>query len=108
MTRRLLWLGLVGLVAVMLGGSAAATLSSGGDTELHSVSCVAVGDCVAGGYYADDFDIAHAFVAGETGGSWGNAVDVPIANLNGASDAEVASVSCAAVGDCAAGGTSTD
>ena len=48
-------------------------------------------------------------MVGETNGSWGDAVEVPgTATLNSGGPAEVASISCAAAGDCAAGGYYTD
>ena len=113
-------LGLVGVFAVS-GGSAAtpaavawggaikvpgtATLNSGGNAIAFSVSCAAAGDCAAGGHYADGSGDEQAYVADETGGSWGTAVEVPgTATLNTGGSALVESVSCAAPGDCAVGG----
>src|SRR5579862_497822 len=124
MKRRLLLLGLAGLVVVLVmvsGGSAAsppaavwgkaievpgsAALNSGGNAEAESVSCAAAGDCAAGGYYKDGSAHYQAFVVNETHGRWGTAVEVPgSATLNSGGDARVESVSCVAAGDCAAGG----
>jgi hypothetical protein len=72
---------------------------------IQSVSCPAVGDCSAGGYYTDASGGQQAFVVGETGGTWGTAQRVPgTATLNAGGYAGVQSVSCPAVGDCTAGG----
>ena len=89
--------------AVEVPGTAA--LNSGGDASVYSVSCGAAGDCAAGGSYRDGSGHYQAFVVSETNGVWGNAVEVPgTAALNSGGNAEVYSVSCAAAGDCAAGG----
>src|SRR5215469_15379801 len=87
--------GVPGIVA--LRGSAAG---------VESVSCASAGDCGAGGYYRDSSGHLQAFVVSEVNGRWGDAVEVPgTAALNKSGWAQVASVSCAAAGDCAAGGT---
>ena len=86
-------------------GSAA--LNSGGYAAVNSVSCASAGNCVAAGFvYSSQ---AQAFVAGETGGSWGTAQEVAgsatfSAGNPGLNNAGVNSVSCASVGNCAAGG----
>ena len=92
------------------------TLSGGGGSRVLSVSCAAAGDCAAGGYYSYytgsgrlaaglRFYHRQAFVVTERDGSWGNAIEVPgTADLNSGWHAEVNSISCAAPGDCAAGG----
>ncbi len=86
-----------------------ATLNSGGDAGVGSVSCATAGECTAGGYYADGSDHFQAFVASETNGVWGNAIEVPgTATLNSGGNAYVSSVSCAAAGDCTAGGSYLD
>jgi uncharacterized repeat protein (TIGR02543 family) len=93
--------------AIEVPGTAA--LNSGGEAILYSVSCAAVGECAAGGSYKDASGNRQAFVASETNGVWGNAIEVPgTAALNGGGDADVISVSCAAVGECVAGGSYTD
>ena len=89
--------------AVEVPGTAA--LNSGGNASLNSVSCGAAGECAAGGAYKDGSSKYQAFVVSETNGVWGDAVEVPgTAALNGAGDATLRSLSCAAQGDCAAGG----
>jgi hypothetical protein len=121
MRRRLLLLGLLGaLLAVSVSSAATqtaanwgkalkvpgtATLNSGGNAWVASVSCGAVGECAAGGRYRDGSGHDEAFVVKETNGSWGNAVEVPgTAALNSSGSARVNSVSCGGVGECAAGG----
>jgi cytochrome c551/c552 len=82
-----------------------ATLNSGGYADVTSVSCGAVGACAAVGRYRDGSGHDQAFVAGETNGSWGDAIEVPgTAALNSTGDAVVNSVSCRAAGACTAGG----
>jgi hypothetical protein len=81
-------------------------LSAGGFAETESVSCAAPGDCSAGGTYTDGLGVGQAFVVTQTNGTWGEAEEVPgTAALNkGGHDAQVFAVSCAAPGDCSAGG----
>src|SRR5258708_23572881 len=86
-----------------------ATLNTGGDAYVYSVSCASAGNCAAGGYYLDGSDNFQAFVVDETNGSWGNAIEVPgTATLNSGGSAFVLSVSCATAGNCTAGGDYTD
>jgi hypothetical protein len=85
-------------------GTAALDRGSPG-AEVLSVSCAAAGDCGAGGFYTDASGQQQAFVVTESGGTWHTAREVPgTATLNAGGDAEIASVSCAATGDCSAGG----
>jgi hypothetical protein len=91
--------------AIEVPGSA--RLNVGGDAQIESVSCIRVGDCSAGGYYAGrgSGSVQQAFVVTEHRGRWGRAIEVPgSARLNVGGDAEVDTVSCAAPGDCSAGG----
>lgn len=84
-----------------------ASLNAGGNAGVVSVSCPGAGTCTAGGYYSDGLGGSglQAFVADETGGAWGNAIEVPgTAALNVVGDASVISVSCPSAGNCAAGG----
>jgi hypothetical protein len=85
--------------ALEVSGSAA--FNAGGDAEVRSVSCGAPGDCVAGGSYRVG---SQAFVVSERNGRWGKALEVPGLGALNASQATVFSVSCSALGDCAAGG----
>ena len=84
-----------------------ATLNSGAYAVVNSASCASAGNCTAGGFvYSSQ---AQAFVANEDGGSWGTAQEVPdpaaFGEGNpGLNNAGVNSVSCASVGNCAAGG----
>jgi hypothetical protein len=88
-----------------------ASLNVSGAADLESVSCAKPGDCSAGGQYGvpGDQGDSEAFVVTETNGVWGTAIEVPgSARLNGGRQAGVSSVSCAAPGDCSAGGQYTD
>jgi hypothetical protein len=85
----------------------AAALNTGGDAQINSVSCAAPGNCSAGGFYADLNGGIHAFVVNETNGTWGTATQVA-ANLSPRGGSAVNSVSCAAAGNCSAGGRYTD
>jgi hypothetical protein len=85
-------------------------LNTGQGASVLSVSCAAAGNCAAGGdYTADTGDNSHGFVADERNGVWGTAIEVPgLAALNTGQRAGVFSVSCGAVGSCAAVGDYTD
>jgi hypothetical protein len=88
-----------------------ATLNTGGNAKINSVSCAAPSDCTAGGYYTDvSSGHQQALVVTESGGTWGNAEEVPgSATLNvGGPGSVILSVSCAAPGDCSAGGYYSD
>ena len=87
-----------------------AALNTAGRARVNSVSCAAPGNCSAGGYYGDAFDHQQAFVVDETNGTWGTALEVPgtAALDKGNPGAAIASVSCAAPGDCSAGGVYSD
>jgi hypothetical protein len=86
-----------------------ATLNAGGDASIGSVSCASAGNCVAAGSYAVTAGHSQAFVASETDGTWGTAIEVPgTATLNAGTNAKASSVSCAKAGNCAAGGFYTD
>ena len=116
-------LGLVGVLGAFSGNSAeatltwgraitvpgTATLNRGGEAGVGPVSCATAGNCVAGGTYNDGHGHDQAFVVDQTNGSWSNAIEVPgTATLNSGGYAEVNSVSCAAAGDCTAGGVYID
>lgn len=89
--------------------SAAHELSGVPYPLVTSVSCTSPGNCSAGGTYQASVTpygaTTQAFVATETKGAWGPAVPVPgSVALNVGDDATVTSISCAAPGDCSAGG----
>src|SRR5579871_6905926 len=93
--------------AIKVPGTAALDPSS--DASVESVSCASAGHCAAGGSYVDGAFHRQAFVVGEKKGLWGKAVEVPgTAALNLGGSAEVASLSCATTGNCAAGGSYED
>jgi hypothetical protein len=84
-------------------------LNSGGQAGVSSVSCPAVGDCVAGGYYRISGGDFRWFVVNEDKGVWAKAITVPgLASLNSGVSDESLSVSCASAGNCAAGGSYRD
>jgi len=84
-------------------------LNAGGGATLNVVSCASAGQCAAGGYYEDGSFNDQAFLVSEKNGVWGTAVEVPgTAVLNSGNDASLRSVSCAAAGECAAGGYYAD
>lgn len=84
-------------------------LNSGGDAQVLSVSCPTPASCAVAGLYAGSGSLLSGFVVTETRGRWGHAEPVPgLAALNRGKKASVASVSCAAAGDCAAGGSYLD
>ena len=81
-----------------------ALLNRNGLAAVSSVSCAAAGDCSAGGDYNNAAG-NQAFVVTQTNGTWGTAEEVlGTAALNTGGDAQVTSVSCAAAGQCSAGG----
>jgi hypothetical protein len=89
--------------AQVIGGSG--TIQAWIATEAHTVSCGSPGNCVAGGFSVDPGGVQRAFAVAETHGAWGKAIELPgTAARNAGGVADVASVSCAAPGDCAAGG----
>jgi hypothetical protein len=89
--------------AAEVPGTAALNQGNPG-AAIGSLSCSSVGNCSAGGYYADASGRQQAFVVSETGGTWGTAAEVPgTAALNAGGHAATSSVSCAA-GGCSAGG----
>jgi hypothetical protein len=74
---------------------------------LSSVSCTAVGQCVAVGHYTDKATVEVAMAAAESKGKWGRAVEVGLPRgSTGSPEAEMTSISCVhAV--CEASGTYT-
>ena len=88
-----------------------AALNTGRDAvaAVNSMSCPSAGNCAAGGDYTGRRG-GQGFVAVERHGRWRRAIPVPgLAALNQAGDApDVSSVSCAAAGSCAAGGSYAD
>jgi hypothetical protein len=79
-----------------------AALNLGGSAEATSISCPSAGNCAAGGSYMDGSFHTQAFVVDETGGTWGNAQEVPgTAALNVGDFASATAVSCPSAGNCA-------
>ena len=93
------------------GNAQALTIANYVHASLTTVSCASAGNCAAGGFYTDSSNQGQAFVAAQTNGVWGSAVEVPgTAALNVSSQGigGVNSVSCASVGKCAIGGYYND
>lgn len=83
-----------------------AALNAGNQAYVYALSCASDGNCAAGGSYQDADGLRHAYVASETAGTWGAAIELPgIAALEAGGNSTVESVSCGAPGDCAAVGT---
>ena len=88
-----------------------AGLNKGGNAQVSTVSCASPGNCSAGGYYtsghlAGGAATTAAFVVSQVHGRWGTAQAVPgLAALNTGQQAGISSVSCAAPGQCSAGGS---
>lgn len=95
--------------AAAVPGLASTGGARGPDAGVSSVSCALAGSCVAGGFYRDRHGHLQGFTVVERGGRWGKAAGVPgLPALNADGSAEVNSVSCAAAGNCAAGGDYRD
>ena len=82
-----------------------ATLTKVG-ADFTSLSCSGVGNCAAGGaYFGPHGGSTQAFVASQTNGTWGRALEVPgTAAVNTSGGAITQSVSCPSSGDCVAAG----
>jgi hypothetical protein len=86
-----------------------ATLNTGGFAVVNSISCAAAGNCSAAGGYETSRAHQQAFVVSQVHGTWTKAKEVPgTATLNAGGNAAVNEVSCAAAGNCSAGGYYTD
>jgi hypothetical protein len=84
-------------------------LNTGAAAMINQVSCPSPGDCVAAGQYSTAANHQQGFVVSERNGVWGKAIEVPgLGSLNAGGQASVDSLSCAAPGDCSAGGQYTD
>lgn len=83
---------------------------TGGFAGLASLSCGAPGWCAAGGHYTDKSDDLQGFVVTESGGTWGNAEEIPgTAALNkGPNSLGIYSVSCPSARGCTAVGEYED
>jgi hypothetical protein len=80
-------------------------LNTGGLAVAGQIVCSSVGRCAIGGGYTLVGGALEAFVGDETGGVWGNAIEVPgSVTLNTGQNAGVDSVACASDGSCEAVG----
>jgi hypothetical protein len=80
-------------------------LSTAHQAYVTSMSCPSAGNCGATGYYwlTNPVDVI-PFVANETGGTWGPAQAIPGTYSTARPDGYAYAISCAAPGDCTAGG----
>jgi hypothetical protein len=79
--------------------------NAAGESTMYSLSCASAGNCTASGTYEDSSGHDQAFVVSERDWNWGDSKEVPgTATLNAGGFAQTYSVSCASVGNCAAGG----
>ena len=83
-----------------------ATLNTGQNAGINSVSCASAGNCSAGGSYASgDSSDTHPFLVNQTNGRWQQAEEAPgTALLDMGRRGVIYSVSCASAGYCSAGG----
>jgi hypothetical protein len=84
-------------------------LNSAGNAVPVQITCSSAGNCSTGGFYSDTTTGSQAYVANETNGTWGTAIEVPgTAALNVGDLASVDSVACSSTGNCVAGGYYAD
>jgi hypothetical protein len=82
-----------------------ATLNKG-NASVTSLSCATAGNCAVGGSYSDASGHQQVFVASQTSGTWGTAIEVPgTAALNTGGVATLTGMSCKSAGNCSAGGS---
>jgi len=79
-----------------------ATLNTGGNAAVNSVSCPSAGNCTAAGYYFGSG--GGAFVVTQANGTWGTAQEIPGMASLAPNGGKITSVSCAAANRCSAGG----
>jgi hypothetical protein len=93
--------------AIQVPGSG--ILKAGRYGSRAAVSCATAGNCAAGLTYTNHIGRQHAFVASETNGTWGHAIEIPgLGTLNAGRNASITSLSCGSADNCAAVGTYTD
>jgi len=75
------------------------------DSGVTSVSCAAAGDCSAAGFYTDGSGTEQGLLVNESSGTWATGLKAKLpAGAATPAYPDLTSVSCAAVGDCAAVG----
>src|SRR5215472_9564128 len=81
------------------------TVTKIGFAEVESVSCRAVGDCTAGGFFTARDHTGQPFVVSEKNGTWGKAIEIPgMRALNTGGSGAIRQLSCGPAGGCDAGG----
>ncbi len=83
----------------------AGSLNTGLDASITAVACPSEAHCVVGGSYVGATPGSRPFVVVETSGNWG--APITLGQTLHAAGAIVTALSCADVGDCAAGGEYT-
>ena len=75
-------------------------------TDLNSVSCVSVGNCVAVGSFVSNSGYREAFTVSSVNSVWGSPLRVAFASgvQSSTPSEDLASVSCVSTGECVAGG----
>lgn len=82
-------------------------LNTGGYVQISSISCGAVGDCSAGGWYRNG-SANVAFVVSQSDGTWGTAERVTgVTSLASTTGSDITGVSCPSAGACTAVGDYT-
>jgi hypothetical protein len=83
-----------------------ARLNRGNSAQFFALDCPSAGNCVAGGLYANGAGVNQAMLVSEVNGKWGAPAPIAgLAALTGTSGAAgIYAVSCAAAGQCSAGG----
>ena len=83
-----------------------ATLNAGGNASVTSVSCPAVGNCVAAGTYRPKTGPGQLFVINQGAGQWKRAIQLPgSGKLITGNGSAIGEVSCASATTCEVGGT---
>jgi hypothetical protein len=86
-----------------------ATLNTGHNAGVASISCPSPGNCTADGTYSSGGHNSQAFVVSEVNGTWGQVAQVPgLATLATGGYASIGAMSCMSPGNCTAMGNYND
>lgn len=84
-------------------------LGAAGGARIDALVCASLGNCTAGGSYADRLGHRQIFVVSQVNGTWGKPVPIPgLTGISGGTGAAVLSMSCPAADDCVAAGRYDD
>src|SRR5581483_4203047 len=89
-----------------LAATPPATASATGSVALSRVACASSGNCVAVGYYLDQFIGERALLVTESGGTWARGTTAP--NLSAPGPDGASSVACVPNGSCSVSGFGQD